>query len=532
MITVSDLALSFNGQNLFSHVNLLFQPGNCYGVIGANGAGKSTFLKILSGELEPTKGEVVVDEKSRMSVLKQDHFAYEQYTVFETILQGNPRLYEVLKEKDALYEKEDFSEEDGIRAADLEAEFAELGGWDAETEAGKLLQGLGLDNMMLYSEMSSLTEAQKVKVLLARALFGQPDIILLDEPTNGLDNHSVNWLENFLLDYEGTVIVVSHDRYFLNNVCTHIVDIDYTKIKLYVGNYDFWYESSQLMQRILRDQNRKAEEKKRDLEEFIRRFSANKSKSRQATSRKKLLEKLTFEEMPASSRRYPYVSFTMDREPGKEILTVEGLSKTIDGVKLLDNVSFRVNKGDKIAFLARSGLSVTTLFRILTEELEPDEGSFKWGVPTSQSYFPQDNSSYFGSNDDTIIKWLEQYSKDTTETYLRGFLGKMLFSGEDVYKPVNVLSGGEKVRCMLSRMMMFGSNVLLLDQPTNHLDLESITAVNNGLIDFKGVVLFTSHDHEFVQTVANRIIELLPEGGVIDRMTTYDEYLEQFSERN
>ena len=532
MITVSDLALSFNGQNLFSHVNLLFQPGNCYGVIGANGAGKSTFLKILSGELEPTKGEVVVDEKSRMSVLKQDHFAYEQYTVFETILQGNPRLYEVLKEKDALYEKEDFSEEDGIRAADLEAEFAELGGWDAETEAGKLLQGLGLDNMMLYSEMSSLTEAQKVKVLLARALFGQPDIILLDEPTNGLDNHSVNWLENFLLDYEGTVIVVSHDRYFLNNVCTHIVDIDYTKIKLYVGNYDFWYESSQLMQRILRDQNRKAEEKKRDLEEFIRRFSANKSKSRQATSRKKLLEKLTFEEMPASSRRYPYVSFTMDREPGKEILTVDGLSKTIDGVKLLDNVSFRVNKGDKIAFLARSGLSVTTLFRILTEELEPDEGSFKWGVSTSQSYFPQDNSSYFGSNDDTIIKWLEQYSKDTTETYLRGFLGKMLFSGEDVYKPVNVLSGGEKVRCMLSRMMMFGSNVLLLDQPTNHLDLESITAVNNGLIDFKGVVLFTSHDHEFVQTVANRIIELLPEGGVIDRMTTYDEYLEQFSERN
>ena len=532
MITVSDLALSFNGQNLFSHVNLLFQPGNCYGVIGANGAGKSTFLKILSGELEPTKGEVVVDEKSRMSVLKQDHFAYEQYTVFETILQGHPRLYEVLKEKDALYEMEDFREEDGIRAADLEAEFAELGGWDAETEAGKLLQGLGLDNMMLYSEMSSLTEAQKVKVLLARALFGQPDIILLDEPTNGLDNHSVNWLENFLLDYEGTVIVVSHDRYFLNNVCTHIVDIDYTKIKLYVGNYDFWYESSQLMQRILRDQNRKAEEKKRDLEEFIRRFSANKSKSRQATSRKKLLEKLTFEEMPASSRRYPYVSFTMDREPGKEILTVEGLSKTIDGVKLLDNVSFRVNKGDKIAFLARSGLSVTTLFRILTEELEPDEGSFKWGVSTSQSYFPQDNSSYFGSNDDTIIKWLEQYSKDTTETYLRGFLGKMLFSGEDVYKPVNVLSGGEKVRCMLSRMMMFGSNVLLLDQPTNHLDLESITAVNNGLIDFKGVVLFTSHDHEFVQTVANRIIELLPEGGVIDRMTTYDEYLEQFSERN
>ncbi len=526
MITVSNLALSFNGQNLFSGVNLLFQPGNCYGVIGANGAGKSTFLRILSGELEPTKGEVVIDEKSRMSVLKQDHFAYEQYTVFETILQGNPRLYQVLTEKDALYAKENFTEEDGNRAAELEAEFAELGGWDAETEAGKLLQGLGLDNMMLYNQMSFLTEAEKVKVLLARALFGQPDIILLDEPTNGLDLDSIAWLENFLMDYEGTVIVVSHDRYFLNNVCTHIVDIDYTKIKLYVGNYDFWYESSQLVQRMLRDQNRKAEEKRKALEEFIRRFSANKSKSRQATSRKKLLDKLTIEEMPASSRRYPYVSFTMDREPGKEILSVDGLSKTVDGVKVLNNVSFRVNKGDKIAFLAENEIAITTLFKILMEEMTPDEGTFKWGVSTSQSYFPQDNSSYFKDVDDSILQWLEQYSKDTTETYLRGFLGKMLFSGEDVYKPVKVLSGGEKVRCMLSRMMMFESNVLLLDQPTNHLDLESITAVNKGLMEFKGIVLFTSHDHEFVQTVANRIIQLLPQGGIVDRATTYDEFLE------
>ena len=526
MITVSDLTLSFNGQNLFSGVNLLFQPGNCYGVIGANGAGKSTFLRILSGELEPTKGQVVLDEKSRLSVLKQDHFAYETYTVFETILQGNPRLYQVLQEKDALYAKEDFSEEDGNRAADLEAEFAELGGWEAETEAGKLLQGLGLDNLLLYNLMSTLTEGEKVKVLLARALFGQPDIILLDEPTNGLDLNSIAWLENFLLEYEGTMIVVSHDRYFLNTVCTHIVDIDYTKIKMYVGNYDFWYESSQLMQRLLRDQNRKAEEKRKSLEEFIRRFSANKSKSRQATSRKKLLDKLTLEEMPASSRRYPYVSFTMDREPGKEILAVEGLSKTVDGVKVLDNLSFRVNKGDKIAFLADNEIAITTLFKILMEELPPDEGTFKWGVSTSRSYFPQDNSPYFQDGDDSILQWLEQYSKDTTETYLRGFLGKMLFSGEDVYKPVKVLSGGEKVRCMLSRMMLFESNVLLLDQPTNHLDLESITAVNNGLMEFKGIVLFTSHDHEFVQTVANRIIQLRPDGSVLDRVTTYDEFLE------
>ena len=458
-------------------------------------------------------------------MLKQDHFAYEEFTVFETILQGNARLYEVLQQKDALYAKEDFSEEDGHLAAELEAEFAEMNGWEAETEAGKLLQGLGLDNMLLYSQMSSLTEAEKVKVLLARALFGDPDIILLDEPTNGLDIKSINWLENFLMDYLGTVIVVSHDRHFLNNVCTHIVDIDFTKIKLYVGNYDFWYESSQLIQRMLRDQNKKKEDKIKELQSFIQRFSANKSKSKQATSRKKLLDKITVEEMPASTRRYPYVGFQMDREPGKEILSVEGISKTIDGVKLLNNISFRVNKGDKIAFVGENEHANTALFKILMGEMEPDEGAFKWGVSTSQSYFPKDNSEYFNGCDLSILKWLEQYSKDTTETYLRGFLGKMLFSGDEVLKPVNVLSGGEKVRCMLSRMMMFGSNVLILDQPTNHLDLESITAVNNGMIDFKGIVLFASHDHQFVQTIANRIIEIT-EDGIIDRMTTFDEYLE------
>ena len=528
MITVSDLGLSFSGQNLFSHGNLLFTAGNCYGVIGANGAGKSTFLKILSGELEPTKGEVIIDPKLRMSVLKQDHHAYDAYTVFETILMGNPRLYEVLKQKDALYAKEDFSDADGDLAAELEAEFAELNGWEAETEAGKLLQGLGLDNMLLYSQMDSLPGNEKVKVLLAQSLFGHPDIILLDEPTNDLDVRSIAWLEDFLADYEGTVIVVSHDRHFLNNVCTHIVDIDYNKIKLYVGNYDFWYESSQLMQRVMRDQNKKAEEKIKELQSFIQRFSANKSKSKQATSRKKLLEKITVEEMPASSRRYPFVGFTMDREPGKEILEVENLSKTVDGVKVLNNVSFRVNKGDKIAFLAKNDIVTTTLFKILMEELEADEGRFKWGVSTTQSYFPQDNSAYFNGCDLSIIKWLEQYAQDTTETYLRSFLGKMLFSGDDVQKPVNVLSGGEKVRCMLSRMMMFGSNVLVVDQPTNHLDLESITAVNNGLIAFKGIVLFASHDHQFIQTVANRIIEITDDG-IIDRLGTYDEYLESMN---
>ena len=460
-----------------------------------------------------------------MSVLKQDHFAYEEFTVLDTIMQGNQRLYEVMKQKDELYAKPDFSEEDGHIAAELEAEFAEMNGWDAETDAGKLLQGLGLETDLLYIQMSALAESEKVKVLLARALFGQPDIILLDEPTNGLDIKSINWLEDFLMDYLGTVIVVSHDRHFLNNVCTHIVDIDFNKIKLYVGNYDFWYESSQLMQRVMRDQNKKNEDKIKELQNFIQRFSANKSKSKQATSRKKLIEKLSVEEMPASARRYPYVGFQMEREPGKEILAVEDISKTVDGVKVLNKVSFRVNKGDKIAFVGGNDIANTTLFQILMGELEPNEGSYKWGVSTTQSYFPKDNSKYFQDCNDSIIKWLEQYAQDTTETYLRGFLGKMLFSGDDVLKPVNVLSGGEKVRCMLSRMMMYGSNVLVLDQPTNHLDLESITAVNNGLIDFKGILLFASHDHQFVQTIANRIIEIT-EDGIIDRMTTFDEYLE------
>lgn len=526
MITVSNLSLNFSGQDLFKGVNLKFTPGNCYGVIGANGAGKSTFLKILSGDLEPTTGEVVVDAGTRMSVLKQDHFAFDEYTVLDTIMLGNPRLYEIMQQKEALYAKEDFTEEDGHLASELEAEFAELDGWEAETEAGRLLQGLGLGADLLYAGMSSLTGGEKVKVLLAQALFGKPEIILLDEPTNHLDIRSIGWLEEFLIDFPGTLIVVSHDRHFLNNVCTHIVDIDFSKIKIYVGNYDFWYESSQLMQRMLRDQNKKSEDKIKELQSFIQRFSANKSKSKQATSRKKLLEKLTVEEMPASSRRYPFVGFTMDREAGKEILSVDGISKTIDGVQVLRGVSFTVGKGDKIAFVGENEIANTTLFQILMGELEPDEGSFKWGVSTSQSYFPKDNSRFFDGCELSIIQWLEQYAADTTETYLRSFLGKMLFSGDDVLKPVQVLSGGEKVRCMLSRMMMFGANVLVLDQPTNHLDLESITAVNNGLIDFKGNLLFASHDHQFIQTVANRIIELKPDG-LIDRSCTYDEFIEK-----
>ncbi len=524
MITVSDVSLNFSGQNLFTHVNLKFVPGNCYGVIGANGAGKSTFLRILSGDLEPSTGEVIRDPKTRMSVLKQDHYAYNEYTVLDTIILGNPRLYEIMQQKDALYAKEDFTDEDGALAAELEGEFAELNGWEAETEAGRILQGLGLPTDLLYSTMSELADKQKVKILLAQALFGQPDIILLDEPTNHLDIASIRWLEDFLMDYAGTVIVVSHDRHFLNNVCTHIVDVDYNKIKIYVGNYDFWYESSQLMQRMIRDQNKKNEDKIKELQSFIQRFSANKSKSRQATSRKKLLDKLTVEEMPASSRRYPFVGFQMDREAGKEILAVEGLTKTVDGVKVLDNVSFRVNKEDKIAFVGNE-IAVTTLFKILMEEETPDAGSFKWGGTTSQSYFPKDNSAFFDGCQLTVLEWLKQYAADDTETYLRGFLGKMLFSGDDVLKPVNVLSGGEKVRCMLSRMMMFGSNVLILDQPTNHLDLESITAVNNGLTDFKGNVLFSSYDHQFIQTVANRIIEMQEDGGILDKTMTYDDFL-------
>ena len=528
MVNVTNVSMNFDGTTLFKDVDLKFTAGNCYGIIGANGAGKSTFLRILSGSLEPTTGSVTIGKGMRMSVLKQDHFAFDEFNVLDTIIQGNPRLYEIMKEKDALYAKEDFSDEDGIRASELEGEFAELDGWEADSDAGKLIQGLGLPVDILYSEMSSLTEKEKVKVLLAQALFGKPDIILLDEPTNGLDILAINWLEDFLLDYTGTMLVVSHDRHFLNTVCTNIVDVDYGKIKMYVGNYEFWYESSQMVQRMIKDQNKKNEDKIKELQNFIQRFSANKSKSKQATSRRKLLDKLTVEEMPASSRRYPYVGFQMDREAGKELLTVEGLTKTIDGVKVLDNVSFRLNKGDKVAFVGENEIANTTLFKILMEEMEPDSGSFKWGVSTSQSYFPRENGEFFDESDLNIIKWLSQFSTDTTETFLRGFLGRMLFSGDDVYKPVKVLSGGEKVRCMLSRMMLFGSNILVLDQPTNHLDLESITALNNGLIDFKGNLLFASHDHEFIQTIANRIIEIQEDGTILDRSCTYDEFIERF----
>ena len=526
MITVNDVSLNFSGQTLFKHVDLKFTPGNCYGIIGANGAGKTTFLRILSGDLEPTTGEVVISKDQRMSVLKQDHFQYDQYTVLDTVIMGNQRLYDVMKEKDALYAKEDFSDADGVRASELEAEFADMDGWEAESDVSRLIQGLGLSEDILYAEMASLTAKEKVKVLLAQALFGKPDIILLDEPTNHLDIQAIEWLEDFILECESLIIVVSHDRHFLNTVCTNIVDVDYGGIRMYVGNYEFWYESSQLMQRMIRDQNKKKEEKIRELQEFVSRFSANKSKSKQATARRKLLDKLTVEEMPASSRRYPFVGFKMDREPGKEILAVEGLTKTVDGRKVLDNVSFRVNKGDKIAFVGEDEIATTTLFKILMEELEPDAGTFKWGTTITTSYFPLDNSAFFNDCDLNLVDWLGQYTADNaeegTESFKRSFLGRMLFSGDDVYKPVKVLSGGEKVRCMLSRMMLFGSNVLILDQPTNHLDLESITAVNNGLIDFKGVVLFASHDHEFVQTVADRIMEFV-DGKLIDKMCTYDD---------
>ncbi|MBE6836382.1 MAG: ATP-binding cassette domain-containing protein [Ruminococcus sp.] len=526
MIQVSNVSLQFGGTTLFKDVDLKFSNGNCYGVIGANGAGKSTFLKILCKDLEPTTGEVVIPKETRLSVLKQDHFAFDEYTVLDTVIMGNMRLYEIMKEKDELYAKEDFSDEDGARAAELEGEFAELNGWEAESDASKLIQGLGLSEEILYTQMEYLSGNEKVKVLLAQALFGNPDIILLDEPTNNLDIDAIRWLEDFLSEYFGTVIVVSHDRHFLNNVCTHIVDIDYTKIKMYVGNYEFWYESSQLMQRVIKQQNKKAEEKIRELQEFIARFSANKSKSKQATSRRKLLDKLTPEEMPASSRKYPYIGFTMDREPGKDILKVDGISKTIDGVKLLNNVSFTLGRTDKVAFIGESEQAITALFKIIMEEDTPDEGTFKWGSTTSRSYFPKDNSEFFNGCQMSIVEWIRQYSTtEETETYLRGFLGKMLFSGDDIYKPVNVLSGGEKVRCMFSRMMLFGSNVLLLDSPTDHLDLESITAVNNGLSEFKGVVMFATHDHEIMQTVANRIIDITPDG-CIDRMGTYEEYLD------
>ena len=526
MITVSNVSLQFGGDTLFKNVNLQFNAGNCYGVIGANGAGKSTFLKILCGVLPPTTGEVTIPKELRMSVLKQDHFAYDAYTVLDTVIMGNERLYAIMQEKDALYAKPDFSEEDGNHAAELEAEFAELNGWEAESDVSKLLQGLGLSEDLLYQTMGDLSGNEKVKILLAQALFGNPDIILMDEPTNHLDIDAITWLEDFLSEYFGTVIVVSHDRHFLNNVCTHIVDIDYTQIKMYVGNYEFWYESSQMMQRMIRQQNKKTEEKIKELKTFIERFSANKSKSRQATSRRKLLDNLTVEQLPASSRRYPFIGFDMDRELGKEVLQVNGISKTVDGVKLLNNVSFTLSRTDKVAFIGESEQAITMLFKILMEEEQPDEGTFKWVVSTSTSYFPVDNSVYFNDCDLSILDWIRQYSKtDETETYLRGFLGRMLFSGDDIYKPVKVLSGGEKVRCMFSRMMLYHSNVLLLDRPTNHLDLESITAVNNGLTAFKGVVILSSHDHEILQTVANRIIEITPDG-CLDRQGTYEEFLD------
>ena len=495
MITISDLALQYSGTFLFQHVDLQFTAGNCYGVIGANGAGKSTFLKLLSGELDSTKGTISIKPGLRMSVLKQDQFRYDAYTIMDTVIMGNQRLYDIMKQKDALYAKPDFSDEDGLLASELETEFAELNGWEAESDASRILQGLGVPVELHNDRMADTDGRIKVKVLLAQALFGQPDIILLDEPTNNLDIESINWLENFILDYEdnGLVIVVSHDRHFLNTVCTHIVDIDYGKIRMYVGNYDFWYESSQLMQNLIRSKNKRNEEKIAELQAFISRFSANKAKSKQATARRRLLDKLSVEEMPASSRRYPFVGFTQEREVGKDILFVTDVSKTVDGVKLLDKVSFIVNRGDKIAFVGENEVAQTTMFKILMGELEPDEGTVKWGVSTSQSYFPKDNSEYFDGHDETLVDWLRQFSEKKDDVYLRGFLGRMLFSGEDVFKSVKVLSGGEKVRCMLSRMMLSGANVILLDQPPNHLDMESIQAVNKGLIAFPGNILLASH---------------------------------------
>jgi len=530
LITVSNVSLRYGGRKLFEDVNLKFTAGNCYGVIAANGAGKSTFLKILSGEVEPNTGEVSIDPNTRMSVLKQDHYKYDEFEVLETVIMGNERLYQIMKEKDALYAKEDFSDEDGIRASELEGEFADLNGWEAESEASSLLQGLGIGTESHYKKMSELTGAEKVKVLLAQALFGNPGILVLDEPTNHLDLQSVNWLEDFLLNFEGTVIVVSHDRHFLNTVCTQMADVDFGKIKLYVGNYDFWYESSQLALQMSKDQNKKKEEKIKELQDFIARFSANASKSKQATSRKKLLDKITLDDIEPSSRRYPFVGFKPEREVGNDILTVKGLSKTIDGVKVLNNIDFLVNKNDKIALVGNE-IAVTTLLKILAGEMEPDEGEYKWGVTITTSYFPNDNSEYFDDCHLSLVDWLRQYSDEKSESYIRGFLGRMLFSGEEALKEASVLSGGEKVRCMLSKMMLSNANVLMLDQPTNHLDLESITAVNNGLKDFNSNIIFASHDHQFVQTIANRIIDIKDDGSIVDRNMTFDEYLE-FSKNN
>lgn len=523
MISANNVTLRLGKRALFEDVNIKFTEGNCYGLIGANGAGKSTFLKILSGELEPTNGEVIMNDGERLSVLQQDHFKYDQYMVLDTVIMGNKRLYDIMKEKDAIYAKEDFTDEDGIRASELEAEFAEMDGWNAESDAATLLNGLGVDTDIHYKMMSELDGNLKVKVLLAQALFGNPDVLLLDEPTNHLDLDAIAWLEEFLINFENTVIVVSHDRYFLNKVCTHIADIDYAKIQLYAGNYDFWYESSQLMIKQMKEANKKKEEKIKELQDFIQRFSANASKSKQATSRKRALEKIQLDEIRPSSRKYPYIDFRPKREIGNEVLTVSNISKTIDGVKVLDNISFTVGHDDKIAFVGPNTIATTTLFRILAGEEEPDEGSYKWGVTTSQGYFPKDNTKEF-DNDLVIADWLAQYSDDKDATYVRGFLGRMLFAGEDGVKKVKVLSGGEKVRCLLSKLMIMGSNVLILDEPTNHLDMESITALNNGLIKFPGVCLFSCQDHQFVQTTANRIMELT-NTGLIDKQTTYDEYL-------
>ena len=523
MISANNVTLRLGKRALFEDVNIKFTEGNCYGLIGANGAGKSTFLKILSGELEPTNGEVIMNDGERLSVLQQDHFKYDQYMVLDTVIMGNKRLYDIMKEKDAIYAKEDFTDEDGIRASELEAEFAEMDGWNAESDAATLLNGLGVDTDIHYKMMSELDGNLKVKVLLAQALFGNPDVLLLDEPTNHLDLDAIAWLEEFLINFENTVIVVSHDRYFLNKVCTHIADIDYAKIQLYDGNYDFWYESSQLMIKQMKEANKKKEEKIKELQDFIQRFSANASKSKQATSRKRALEKIQLDEIRPSSRKYPYIDFRPKREIGNEVLTVSNISKTIDGVKVLDNISFTVGHDDKIAFVGPNTIATTTLFRILAGEEEPDEGSYKWGVTTSQGYFPKDNTKEF-DNDLVIADWLAQYSDDKDATYVRGFLGRMLFAGEDGVKKVKVLSGGEKVRCLLSKLMIMGSNVLILDEPTNHLDMESITALNNGLIKFPGVCLFACQDHQFVQTTANRIMELT-NTGLIDKQTTYDEYL-------
>lgn len=524
MISANNVTLRIGKRALFEDVNIKFTEGNCYGLIGANGAGKSTFLKILSGVIEPSKGDIAITPGQRLSVLEQDHYKYDDYQVLDTVILGNKRLYEIMKEKDAIYAKEDFTDEDGVRASELEGEFADLNGWEAESDAATLLNGLGIETDLHYAYTRELDGGQKVKVLLAKALFGNPDILLLDEPTNHLDLDAIAWLEEFLINFNNTVIVVSHDRYFLNKVCTHIADIDYAKIQLYSGNYDFWYESSQLMIKQMKEANKKKEEKIKELQEFIQRFSANASKSKQATSRKRALEKIQLDEIRPSSRKYPYIDFKPNREIGNEVLHVEGISKTIDGVKLLDNISFTLGHDDKVAFVGPNVNATTALFKILAGEMEPDEGSYKWGVTTTQTYFPKDNTAEFTS-EDSIVDWLMQYSPEKDVTFVRGFLGRMLFSGDDGLKKVNVLSGGERVRCMLSKMMMSGANTMLMDEPTNHLDMESITALNNSLIKYPGVLLFTSQDHQFVQTVANRIMELTP-GGLIDKQCTYDEYLE------